>query len=105
MIIQIRLILTAFFLSIILVACGDNDAPQAEKKRTTASVAMSDANIEQGMSKNAVMDLLGDPEVSQTQTIDALSMTHSEWADKTGTVSVQFINDKAQFILFTANEN
>ena len=97
MIIQMRLILTALFLSIVLVACGDNDAPRL------ASVAMSDANIEQGMSKNAVIDLLGDPEVSQTQTIDALTMTHSEWADKTGTVNVQFINDKAQFILFTAN--
>ena len=102
MITQMRLIFTALFISIILVACGDNDAPQAEKKRL-ASVAMNDAKIEQGMSKNAVIELLGDPEVSQTQTIDALTMTHSEWADKTGSVSVQFINDKAQFILFTAN--
>lgn len=104
MMIKIRLILTAFFLSILLIACGDNSnstAPQVEQKQVS-TIAMSDAKIELGMTEKAVSDLLGTPQSTQTRTIDALTITHTEWADKSGTVSVQFINGEVKFsYLFT----
>ncbi len=102
--IKIRLILTAFFLSILLIACSNDSnstAPQAEQKQAS-TVAMSDAKIELGMAETAVSDLLGTPKSTQTRTIEALTITHTEWADKSGTVSVQFINGEVKFSHFFA---
>ncbi len=110
---KIRLILTAFFLSVFLIACSDDNtntssAPQAEteaptEQKTASTVTMSDAKIELGMTEKAVADLLGSPQSTQTRTIEALTITHTEWADKSGTVSVQFINGEVKFQLFTAS--
>lgn len=106
MMIKIRLILTALFLSTLLIACGDDNtttaaAPQAEQKQAS-TIAMSDAKIEAGMTEKAVADLLGTPQSTQTRTIDALTITHTEWADKSGTVSIQFINGEVKFSHFFA---
>ncbi|NQY25616.1 MAG: hypothetical protein HRT92_00395 [Piscirickettsiaceae bacterium] len=107
MVIKLRLILTALFLSILLIACGDDsnnsaEAPQVEQK-SVSTIAMSDAKIELGMTEKAVADLLGTPQSTQTRSIEALTITHTEWTDKSGTVSVQFINGEVKFNLFTAS--
>lgn len=92
-----------FLLSFLLIACGENNdvttALQVEKPQISV---LSDAQIEFGMAENVVSDLLGTPQSTQTRTIDALTITHTEWADNSGTVSVQFINGKVKFSHFFA---
>lgn len=91
------LILTTLILSLFLTACGEsNDA-------TTQKVDKNQKEkIEIGMTKKVVADLLGPPQSTQTHTIEALTITHSEWSDELGTVSIQFINGKVKFNHFFA---
>lgn len=85
MLTQQTLLFIALFLSVLVTACD-----------TTTS----DAEIETGMSQQDVIKMMGEPILTQSRTIDDLTATHVEWVDKNGTLSVQFINDKAQFNQF-----
>ena len=89
-----RLILALLFIGSILIACGDSGAPQSESGATSAA---NTTQIKTGMSVQAVTDLLGEPNISQTRTIDDLTIVHNEWTDDAGTLSVQFQNGKAQY--------
>lgn len=121
-----RLFLTTVVVSSMLVACGDNDAtapetapapaantpaatpvvteetPVVTAETATATAPVSESKVEAGMTEQAVADLLGDASFSQTRTLDALTITHTEWTTAEGTTSVQFQNEKAVFSQFVA---
>jgi hypothetical protein len=119
-----RLFLTTVVVSSMLVACGDNDTISTETATTPAATTpaatdaapvvtaptaattapVSESNVEVGMTEQAVADLLGEKSFSQTRTIDALTITHTEWTNAEGTTSVQFQNGKAVFSQFVAAE-
>lgn len=121
-----RLFLTTVVVSSMLVACGDNDATAPETAPApaantpaatpvvteetpvvtaeTATAPVSESKVEAGMTEQAVADLLGDASFSQTRTLDALTITHTEWTTAEGTTSVQFQNEKAVFSQFVATE-
>ncbi|HDY86106.1 hypothetical protein LCGC14_1367930 [marine sediment metagenome] len=63
--------------------------------------AMPTDKIEAGMKEEAVTDLLGKPSLTQTHTLDSLTLTHSEWTNDSGTTSVQFENGVVKFHQFT----
>jgi hypothetical protein len=103
-----RFLLSSLLLCSVLVACGDNDNETAQSTNTEATTdqvatnaAMPTNKIEAGMTKQAVTDLLGTPTLSQTHTLDSLTMMHSEWTNETGTASVQFIDGIVTFNQFT----
>jgi hypothetical protein len=99
---QPRLWVGALIVCSTLVACNDADKPAA---MAAAVVASSDAEITAGMTEQAVAALLGEASYTQTRSIDALTVTHSEWTDESGTRSVQFHNSKAQYSQFMATGN
>lgn len=88
--ISIRTILASLFIIACLVACG--------KK-------VNEVTIETNMTEKAVVDLLGKPDYTQTQTLGELTVIHNEWTDQTGKLSVQFHNGKAQYSQFIAPQN
>jgi len=113
-----RFLLSSLLLCSALVACGDNDneavqtsntesvtteteSTQATEQQVATDTALSGQSIETGMSEQAVTDLLGKPTLTQTHTLDTLSLTHSEWTDESGTASVQFQNGEVTFSQFT----
>jgi len=106
-----------------LVACGDNDAtapetapapvasapaadatPVVTAETAAATAPVSESKVEVGMTEQAVADLLGDASFSETRTLDALTISHTEWTTAEGTTSVQFQNGKAVFSQFVATE-
>jgi hypothetical protein len=103
-----RFLLSSLLLCSVVVACGDNDnevAQTTNTEATTEQVATNAATptnkIEAGTTQQAVTDLFGRPTLSQTHTLDSLTMTHSEWTNETGTASVQFIDGIVTFNQFT----
>jgi hypothetical protein len=46
----------------------------------------------------------GEPDLTQSRTIDALTVTHHEWHGEDGITAVQFQNGVAQFSQFVAAE-
>ena len=99
-----RLILTAMVVSSTLVACGDNDATSTESTTAPSSTASTTSmtKIETGMSEQAAADLLGEASFSQITSIDALTITYTEWTNDKGTTSIQFHNGKAVYNQFVA---
>ncbi|MFW5450568.1 MAG: hypothetical protein ACKE9I_03120 [Methylophagaceae bacterium] len=87
---QIKLFFTALFLAAVISACGTKT---------------SEIEIEVGMSEQDIIEILGEPSLTQSNTIDDLVSTHVEWSDEKGTLSVQFINGKAQYNQFIALSN
>tara|TARA_R110002050_G_scaffold268113_1_gene410063 strand:+ start:117514 stop:117858 length:345 start_codon:yes stop_codon:yes gene_type:complete len=105
-----RFLLSLLVLCTALVACGDNnsEAPQAtnpeatvQEQDVTTATTLPEPQIETGMSEQAVTNLLGTPTLTQTHTLDTMTLIHSEWTNAAGTTSVQFLNDKVQFSQFT----
>ena len=103
-----RFLLSSLLLCSALVACGDNDNEITQDTNTgeiaqqvATDAAMPTNKIEAGMSEQAVTDLLGSPTLTQTHTLDSLTITHSEWTNETGTTSVQFQNGIVTFNQFT----
>jgi len=103
-----RFLLSSLILCSTLVACGDteNEATQTTntevtEQQTATNETMPTNKIEANMSEQAVTDLLGTPTLTQTHTLDSMAITHSEWTNETGTVSIQFINGQVTFNQFT----
>jgi len=84
-----RLIVISILFSSTLIACG-------EKPESTTSMP-----IETGMTEQAVSDKLGSPTLTQSRALDALTFTHSEWTNESGTTSVQFQNGSVTFSQFS----
>ncbi len=87
---QIKLFFIALFLGALITACDTKT---------------NDTEIEIGMSEQDIIEMLGEPNLTQSRTIDDLVSTHAEWTDEEGTLSVQFINGKAQYNQFIAISN
>lgn len=103
-----RFLLSSLLLCSVLVACGDNDSETSQATNTEATTeqvatnaAMPTNKIEAGMTQQAITDLLGAPTLSQTHTLDSMTITHSEWTNESGTASVQFIDGIVTYNQFT----
>ena len=103
-----RFLLSSLLLCSVLVACGDNDSETSQATNTEATTeqvatnaAMPTNKIEAGMTQQAITDLLGAPTLSQTHTLDSMTITHSEWTNESGTASVQFIDGVVTYNQFT----
>ncbi len=57
--------------------------------------------IEPGMTRAAVLDLLGEPTESSSVNLAGLSGTASEWTEGDTTISIQFFNGKVKFKTFS----
>ncbi len=119
---HIRLMFIALFIGLFLVACGDDSALQAAPEESAASSEMSsentateaateteataaeDASSVEGMTEEEAIAKWGKPDVTQTRTIDALTITHHEWHGEDGTTAVQFQNGVAKFSQFIPAE-
>ncbi len=111
---HIRLMFIALFMGLFLVACGDDSstqdtseeaAPMASEEMATAdddAAAAEETNSVEGMTEEDAVAKWGEPDVTQTRTIDALTITHHEWHGDDGITSVQFQNGVAQFSQFIA---
>jgi hypothetical protein len=116
---QFKLLLIALFLGTFIVACSDDNSAQTESKDTSAAPAAettsedttdTSGTVEDetdtiaGMTKEEAIAKWGEPDVTQTHTIDALTVDHLEWHKKDGITSVQFHNSVAQFSQFVPAE-
>lgn len=100
-----RLILATFVVSSALVACGDSNTTSTESASAPSSAVetVNSTTVETGMSEQAATELLGEASFSQTNTIDELTILHTEWTTDAGTTSVQFHNGKAVYSQFVAS--
>jgi hypothetical protein len=112
---HIRLMFIAMFMGLFLVACGDDSAQQdaaeeaaptemAAEEATTEATATEDSNSVVGMTEEEAVAKWGEPDLTQTRSIDALTVTHHEWHGEDGITAVQFQNGVAQFSQFIAAE-
>lgn len=113
---HIRLMFIALFLGLFLVACGDDNSTQQDAAEETAAptemteeatketTAATDTGVEEGMTEKEAIAKFGEPDVTQTRTIDDLTVIHHEWHGKDGITSVQFQNGKAKFSQFIPAE-
>lgn len=112
---HIRLMFIALFMGLFLVACGDDSAQQdaaeeaaptemATKEAADEATATEDSNAIVGMTEEEAVAKWGEPDLTQSRTIDALTVTHHEWHGEDGITAVQFQNGVAQFSQFVAAE-
>jgi len=121
---HIRLMFIALFMGLFLVACGDDSSTQesaenaapaemaseemaseemASEEMATAddaAAAEEDTDSVEGMTEEEAVAKWGEPDVTQTHKIDALTITHHEWHSDDGITSVQFHNGVAKFSQF-----
>jgi len=116
---HIRLMFIALFMGVFLIACGDASAQQDAAEETAApsemtseetatetqeAAATEESNSVEGMTEEEAIAKWGEPDVTQTRTIDTLTITHHEWHGEDGTTAVQFQNGVAQFSQFIPAE-
>jgi ABC-type enterochelin transport system substrate-binding protein len=112
---HIRLMFIALFMGLFLVACGDDSAQQDAAEEAAAPTEMAaeeateasttdDSNSVVGMTEEEAVAKWGEPDLTQSRTIDALTVTHHEWHGENGITAVQFQNGVAQFSQFVAAE-
>ncbi len=116
---HIRLMFIALFMGLFLIACGDDSAQQDAAEESAApsemtseetatdteeAAAAEETNSVEGMTEEEAIAKWGEPDVTQTQTIDSLTITHHEWHGEDGTTAVQFQNGVAKFSQFVPAE-
>lgn len=118
---HIRLMFIVLFMGLFLIACGDDSAQQDAAEETAAPSEMTseetatDTGTEEaaaaeekdsvdGMTEEEAIAKWGEPDVTQTRTIDSLTITHHEWHGEDGTTAVQFQNGVAKFSQFVPAE-
>lgn len=82
-------LLATVVLALALAACGSKVNEQQF------------ARIEDGMSEQQVIDLLGTPSESSSMGALGMSGTATTWTDAGATISVQFVNGKVRLKQFT----
>jgi hypothetical protein len=83
--------LMAGFLVLTMAACGSRISTENYEK------------IENGMSNEAVNDILGEPTEASSFGIGGLSATTAKWVGKTHTITVTFANGEVKMKTLTAN--
>ncbi|MTI63602.1 hypothetical protein [Methylophaga sp.] len=117
---HIRLMFIALFMGVFLIACGDDSAQQDAAEESAApsemtseetateteeaATAEEETDSVEGMTEEEAIAKWGEPDVTQTRTIDTLTITHHEWHGEDGTTAVQFQNGVAQFSQFIPAE-
>jgi hypothetical protein len=112
---HIRLMFIALFMGVFLVACGDDtdkqdamddSAAPAEMSSDAAPAAEADSEMAaeedsiEGMTHEEAVAKWGEPDVTETRTIDALTIVHNEWHGDDGITAVQFENGVATYSQF-----
>lgn len=103
---RLRLMITGLFLSLALIACGD-DAANTNDAADTAVPAMDtasepvDTGAEADMTEADLVKKYGKPDLTQERTIDDLTIVHHEWYTDDGIVSVQIHNGEVAHSQFT----
>ncbi len=116
---HIRLMFIALFMGLFLVACGDDSGTQDAAEETAAPAEMTsedtapaademstseESSSVAGMTEEEAIAKWGEPDLTETRTIDALTITHHEWHGEDGITAVQFQNGEAQFSQFIPAE-
>ena len=104
----LRLAVIAFVSAMLLSACGDNNNQNDQKQSTatpsnaesTASAGDKAQTVAVGTSEKDAIAKLGQPSLTQTRKIDALTVTYDEWHTDAGTIAAQFHNGVAKFSQF-----
>jgi outer membrane protein assembly factor BamE (lipoprotein component of BamABCDE complex) len=109
------LILGSLFAASLLTACSESETDTSAANETTPAVETAPSvstpesetatpvmepaptNVEVGMTEQAVIELLGNPDITQSYSIDSLKVTHAEWNNDDGMTSVQFQNGEVKF--------
>ncbi|HDZ16341.1 hypothetical protein LCGC14_0612520 [marine sediment metagenome] len=96
---QIKFISIALFASLLIIGCNKNDDTNTSAAEGTErpSAIQDTTNDIAGMTEEEAITKWGEPELTQTHTIDALTVTFHEWKTEEGTVSIQFYNGEAKF--------
>lgn len=113
---SLRLLIIAAFMGLSVAACTDKEEKAAESTPAEVAVeapaaapeatpAAKETTISAGMTEAEVIVELGEPSYTETRTLDALKITHSEWTTDAGTRSVQFHNDVVAFSQFVPAAN
>jgi hypothetical protein len=76
----------------------------AAEEAATEATSTEDNNSVVGMTEEEAVAKWGEPDLTQSRTIDALTVTHHEWHGEDGITAVQFQNGVAQFSQFIAAE-
>ncbi|MCC5795747.1 MAG: hypothetical protein JJU48_00300 [Methylophaga sp.] len=105
---HIRVLLASFAFAGFLTACGSDDSSYstdtaadstAVVEESTAVEAVAEAapasGITTGMSEAAAIELLGEPSVKQSHSINEIEITHLEWNTSEALISAQFHNGEA----------
>ena len=110
---RLRLLLTGLFLSLALIACGDDAAntneaadtaaPEAEAAAPESAPAGDDsATVAEGTSEADLLAKYGEPDLKQETSVDDYLVVFYEWNTDEGLVSVQVHNCEVAFRQFTA---
>ncbi|EMR12443.1 hypothetical protein MPL1_10392 [Methylophaga lonarensis MPL] len=105
---HIRVLLASFAFAGFLTACGSDDSSYStdtaadstavvEESTTVEAVAEAApaSGITTGMSTDAAIEMLGEPLLKQSHTINEIEVVHMEWRTSDALVSAQFHNGKA----------
>ena len=105
---RLRLLLTGLFLSLALIACGDDAANTNEAADTaapeveTAPAGDDSATVAEGTSEADLLAKYGEPDLKQETSVDDYQVVFYEWNTDEGLVSVQVHNGEVAFSQFTA---
>ena len=109
---RLRLMLTGLFLSLALVACGDDAAntneaadtaaPEVEAAAESAPAGDASATVAEGTSEADLLAKYGEPDLKQETNVDNYQVVFYEWNTDEGLVSVQVHNGEVAFSQFTA---
>lgn len=108
---RLRLLLTGLFLSLALIACGDDAANTNEAADTAAPEAAApesapagddSATVAEGTSEADLLAKYGEPDLKQETSVDDYQVVFYEWNTDEGLVSVQVHNGEVAFSQFTA---
>ena len=100
-----RFIFLAVVVSSFITACGNNNNSDTAKKAEQAapSTAVSSEKVQTvaaGTTEKEAIAKLGQPDLTQTRKIDALTVTYDEWHTDAGILAAQFHNGVAKYSQF-----
>jgi hypothetical protein len=100
----LRLSLAAALMALFVVACGESTTEETTEAAAPAAEAPAAAPAEapvvestDGLTKDAAIAKYGEPTVSQSYSIDSLTVDFLEWHTESGTTAIQFQNGEAKF--------
>jgi hypothetical protein len=93
-----RVVLLSAIFGFSMTACSENSMEASKPVVSAADI------IAAGMSDKDAIAKLGAPALTETRTLDAMTITFMEWPQDNGKVSAQFINGVAQHSQFSSDK-